>query len=96
MLSFLTIKMRLQLERLFPKAWREIKMQNILIVVEYVIWKEIICRTFLEIVSHPGMTQIEYPNLLDYAEDVVKADIGLMHGYQQETNKATLYHQGTT
>ena len=39
------------------------------------------------------MTQVEGPNLLDYAENVVKVNTGPMNVDQQETNKATHYHQ---
>ena len=37
------------------------------------------------------MTKIEGLNLLDYVEDVAKANIGPMNVGQQETNKATGY-----
>ena len=35
------------------------------------------------------ITKIEGLNLLDYVEDVAKADIGPMNVDQQKTNKAT-------
>ena len=38
------------------------------------------------------MTKIEGLSLLDYVEDVSKADIGTMNMDQQETNKPTHYH----
>ena len=40
-----------------------------------------------------GMIKVDSLNLLEYVEDVAKADIGPMNVDQQETNKATFYHQ---
>ena len=42
------------------------------------------------------MTKTEDLNLLDYVEDVTKANIGPMNVDHQETNKATCYHWETT
>ena len=43
-----------------------------------------------------GMTKIDGLNLLDYVEDVAKADTESMNADQQKTNNATHYHQETT
>ena len=39
--------------------------------------------------------KIEGLNLLDYVEDVAKANTGPMNADQQKTDKATQYHQET-
>ena len=54
--------------------------------------RRIVEKAFLEIMSPLGMTKIEGLNLLDYVEDVAKADIGPMNVDQQKIDKATRYH----
>ena len=49
----------------------------------------IVDKEFLEIMSLLGMTKIEGLKLLDYVEDVSKADIRPMNIDQQKTDKAT-------
>ena len=54
-------------------------MSDVLIVVSKVISKEIVGKTFLEIMFFLGTIQKEGPSLLEHAEGVARAGIGLMN-----------------
>ena len=69
-------------------------MSSVKIVANKVTLKGIINRAFLEAMFILSTIHTEYPSLLDYAEGVAKAGIGLMNT-EQETFKITLCHQET-
>jgi hypothetical protein len=77
----------------FLKILRKIKIPDALIVVSKVIWKAIVAKAFLETMFFfLELIQKEGPSLLEYAEGMAKASIGLMNANQQGRGKATLCH----
>ena len=52
-------------------------------------------KEFLGIISPLGMAKIEGPSIQVYVKGVAKAKIKPMNADQQQTDKATSYHQET-
>jgi hypothetical protein len=58
-------------------------------------FKKYCSKTFLETVFYVEITQMEDPRLLEFAEEVGQASIGLMDTDHQGIYKGTLSHQET-